>query len=132
MGVPEAIRRLVRQRADGRCEYCRMRERWNLFERHHIEHIQAQQHGGGDDPENLALACNHCNFLKGPNLSSIDPDGCEQVSLFNPRVDRWDDHFRLDGKVIAGLTARGRTTVFLLDMNEADRVQLRSRFIHDW
>src|SRR4051794_18394911 len=33
---------------------------------HHVEHIVARQHGGADDPDNLALACNRCNASKGP------------------------------------------------------------------
>ena len=132
MAVPESVRRFVRQRADWRCEYCRARERWNPFHTLHIEHIQARQHGGGDDAENLALACHHCNLLKGPNLSSIDPDGCTHVKLFNPRRDKWDEHIRLEGDLILGLTVTGRTTVFLLEMNDPDRVQLRVKFRHDW
>jgi hypothetical protein len=29
--------------------------------------------GGSDDPDNLALACHHCNLHKGPNLAGVDP-----------------------------------------------------------
>src|SRR6266705_696826 len=40
----------------------------------HVEHIVSRQHGGTDDPNGLALACDRCNAYKGPNLTSIDPD----------------------------------------------------------
>ena len=30
-----------------------------------VEHIVPRNRGGGDEPENLALACARCNFQKG-------------------------------------------------------------------
>ncbi len=125
MSASAADKRFVRERAGGRCEYCRMAEAWEPFFTYHIEHIVARQHGGPDDVGNLCLACNHCNLLKGPNLTSIDPDGGGVTTLFNPRTQVWAEHFRFaDGHMI-GLTASGRTTVFLLQMNAAHRVELR-------
>lgn len=132
MSVPERIRRLVKDRAGFRCEYCRMRERWEPFHPYHIEHVVAKQHRGGDAPENLALACNHCNLLKGPNLTSLDPDGDVLVPLFHPRQMRWEDHFTMRQGLISGLTATGRTTVFLLEMNDDHQVSLRSLNLWDW
>ena len=46
---------------------------------------------------NLALACHHCNLHKGPNLTGIDPLTQLVTTLFNPRVDRWDEQFARDG-----------------------------------
>lgn len=132
MAVPETVRRIVRERAESRCEYCRMRERWEPFYRYHIEHIRARQRGGTDDAENLALACHHCNFLKGPNLTSIDPDGQTIVPLFHPRIDEWSEHFKMADGIIHGLTAKGRTTGFLLELNAAHRIELRVGNLHDW
>lgn len=125
MAVSESIRRLVRQRADSRCEYCRMRQAWEPFHTYHVEHVVAKQHRGLDELENLALACHHCNLFKGPNLASRDPDGDALVTLFHPRLARWEKHFRIEAGRILGLTAAGRTTVFLLEMNADQRVDLR-------
>jgi hypothetical protein len=116
---------MVIQRAESRCEYCRTRQIWEPFHAYHVEHIVAKQHRGTDEPGNLALACHHCNFFKGPNLASRDPDGDLLVSLYHPRECRWDDHFRFVSGRIVGLTAIGRTTVFLLEMNADQRVDLR-------
>ena len=132
MAVPQAIRRAVRERASDHCEYCRMHTAWESLHSYHIEHIVARQHRGGDGMENLALACNHCNLLKGPNLSSLDPDGCEVVRLFNPRGEAWEDHFTMESGIINGLTPTGRTTVFLLEMNASHRVDLRLENLDDW
>jgi 5-methylcytosine-specific restriction endonuclease McrA len=132
MAVPDRIRRQVCERAGFRCEYCRMRQQWELFPTYHIEHVIAKQHRGTDDLENLALACNHCNLLKGPNLSSRDPDGDSLVPLFHPRTMSWDDHFRLEGARIQGTTDIGRTTVFLLEMNADHQVDLREVNLWDW
>ena len=62
----------------------------------HVEHIVARKHGGSDDENNLAWSCIFCNLYKGPNLASLDPDTGELTRLFNPRQDRWEDHFWLD------------------------------------
>jgi hypothetical protein len=47
------------------------------------------------------------------------------VRLFNPRGDKWDDHFERNGVVIVGRTSIGRATTGLLMMNAADRRRLR-------
>ena len=119
------LREAVRERAGGRCEYCHLAQRHQQFHPFHIEHIVARQHQGSDDFSNLALACHQCNLHKGPNLTSVDPDTGEIIILFHPRRDMWDDHFRWDGPVVAGKTATGRTTAWLLAMNSEERVELR-------
>jgi len=119
-------REIVRQRAQGYCEYCLLPEA-ALERSFHVEHIIAQQHLGGDDLDNLALACDRCNLYKGPNLSSIDPHSTQVVFLFHPRRDKWSDHFRLRSAVVDGLTPVGRATSRLLQMNAWRRVQLRRK-----
>jgi len=106
-------------------EYCRLRQEHEEESPFHVEHIVAQQHGGTDDGENLALACGWCNAIKGPNLASIDPDTGELTRLFHPRKDRWEDHFRRAGARIAGVTDVWRTTAWLLQFNEADNLAQR-------
>lgn len=91
----------------------------------HIEHVVPRQHGGGDDADNLALACHHCNLHKGPNLSGIDPLTGAIESLFHPRHETWEEHFAREGSIIVGLTSTGRTTVRVLAMNAPARVELR-------
>jgi hypothetical protein len=119
-----ATSQFIRQRAGNRCEYCRLSQDFSAL-RFHIGHILARQHGGTDVHENLALACPECNFHKGTNLSSIDPDTGKPSQLFNPRKDTWDDHFAREGATIRGKTAIGRTTAWLLEMNSGDRLRLR-------
>ncbi len=120
------VRDLVRRRAGDRCEYCRLKQEHLPFSTFHIEHIIPRKHGGSDDPSNLALACDRCNAYKGSNLTGIDPDTGALIPLFSPRVHAWDDHFVLSDVTIVGLTAMGRTTVRVLNMNDARRIQLRA------
>lgn len=120
-------RRFVRERAALRCEYCLIYEA-TLERTFHVEHVTARQHGGGDEPENLALACDRCNLYKGPNLTAIDPISRSIVSLFHPRRDNWSEHFRLSKAHIVGVTPVGRATVHLLQMNTRDRLQIREQF----
>ncbi len=95
----------------------------------HVEHIIAQQHVDDDRPSSLAFACDRCNFHKGTNLSSQDSETSQIVNLFNPRADNWSDHFEFQDAEIVGLTAVGRTTARLLQMNMKRRVELRSTLI---
>jgi len=54
------LERLVRDRADGRCEYCRLPQAGSRapFE---IDHIIARKHRGRTVAGNLALSCVYCN-----------------------------------------------------------------------
>ena len=62
---------------------------------------------------------------KGTNLSSFDPDTNAVVRLFHPRSDLWPEHFALKGAAILGISAMGRTTAWLLQMNSEERIELR-------
>ena len=123
--IDAATRRLVRERAGYRCEYCRMPQAQQSFPFFHVDHIIPQQHGGTDEPSNLALSCYHCNLHKGSNLTGIDPGTGAVVVLFRPRRDVWETHFARRDALMVGLTSTRRTTVRVLHMNAADRVQLR-------
>ena len=125
--IDAATRRRVRSRAENRCEYCGLPQEADRFFRFHIEHIVPKQHDGTDDLWNLALACHHCNLHKGPNLAGIDPYTGQMVPLFNPRAQRWDDHFEIQGTWIAGRTPIGRATVRVLSMNADEQRELRAR-----
>src|SRR4051794_37840684 len=105
--MDESLRALVRQRAENRCEYCRIHQDDEPYFRFHVDHIIPQQHGGAKTESNLALCCHFCNKRKGPNLASIDPVTGQIAVLFNPRSDSWADHFRSSGVAIVGLTPTG-------------------------
>ena len=125
MSLDRATRRLVRQRAADRCEYCQRLQIDSLLIPLQIEHILPHKHGGGDEVENLALACAEGNLHKGSDLSGIDPESNQMTRLFDPRRDDWNEHFVWQGVRIAGSTAIGRTTVRVLQMNAPARVKVR-------
>jgi hypothetical protein len=54
--VPVALRRLVRARANERCEYCLVPESMALAT-HWVDHVVAEKHGGLTEEGNLALSC---------------------------------------------------------------------------
>jgi hypothetical protein len=119
-----ALEGLVRQRGQGRCEYCHFPEALAELP-FQIDHIIAQQHGGATQAENLALACCYCNRYKGPNLSGVDPVTNKVVRLFDPRHQTWEDQFEWVGADVVGRTACGRATVRTLNLNRADAVAVR-------
>lgn len=126
--VPTALRQLVIQRADEKCEYCLMHQTFSIYS-HEIDHVVALKHGGQTDEENLVLACLPCNRHKGSDLTSIDPLTGNIAPLLNPRLQVWSDHLKLQGGHILGLTPTGRTTVFLLKLNEPVRLRLRQSLL---
>ena len=123
----EATRNLVRRRAGNRCEYCGRPQSESLLASLHIEHILPRKHPGGDDAENLALACIDCNLHKGTNVAGYDPVTGALTGLFHPRRQLWSDHFEWHGVLIVGITAVGRTTVDVLELNSPDRLELRAK-----
>lgn len=124
MRVGSELRSLVAQRAGLRCEYCLIHEDDAAFS-HEVDHIVSRQHGGETTADNLAYACMICNRFKGANVSSVDASGAI-VRLFNPRSERWEDHFRLAGAVVEPLTGTGEATARLLRLNAAERVVERN------
>ncbi len=124
--ISAALRREVRQRAGERCEYCLLAES-NSFFPHEPDHLIAKKHGGETVSENLALACFDCNRFKGSDVASIDVLTGRLVGLFNPRLQRWSEHFRLEGGRIIPFTEVGRVTEVLLRLNLPARVEVRER-----
>jgi len=114
--IPENLRRLVIQRAAGRCEYCGLsQERQEAT--FHIDHIIPVMAGGETSEGNLALACVSCSLRKAARQTAIDPQSGKEVSLYNPRRENWREHFRWEDVHLVGLTASGRATVEALAMN---------------
>jgi hypothetical protein len=77
------------------------------------------------------LACVSCNGHKGANTHAVDPESGEQVALFNPRRQRWCEHFAWseEGITIIGLTASGRATVIALKLKHPLIVAARSIWV---
>ncbi len=123
--IDAGTRGLVRQRAGNRCEDCQLQQEHSPLAALQIEHVVPKKHRGADDPENLALACIDCNLAKASNIAGLDPATSELTQLFHPRRDRWSDHFEWQACRVVGKTAIGRTTVYVLDLNADERVELR-------
>ena len=126
--VSRSTRDLVYERAGQRCEYCGMTD--SGVSPLEIDHIQAIQHYGSDEPDNLALACGQCNMFKGPNLASVDRQTRQKVFLFHPRDDNWSEHFNIedDGRIV-GKTIMGRATADLLRVNDFGYQKTRRRLV---
>lgn len=121
--LPPEIQQTVRARASYRCEYCHAPEEWQYVE-FTMEHLVPVAAGGAGTAENLALACFSCNRRKWDRRTGIDPAAGIEQRLFDPRRDRWNDHFiwSADGLEIVGVTAIGRATVNALGLNR-DRLR---------
>lgn len=125
--VSTDIQQQVRQRANYLCEYCHACESWQYVP-FTFDHLIPKAKGGEDTPENLALACAHCNRRKSDKQSAVDPLTSEVVPLFNPRLHQWAGHFiwSLDGERIVPLTAIGRATENLMDFNRGRALRIRA------
>ena len=126
MAVSGSMQDQVRERDQHRCAYCRSFEALTVtsFE---IDHIVPKSAGGQTTESNLCLACPTCNRYKGASQTAVDPETGEDVPLFHPRKDRWNEHFAWQDEQtrIVGLTPTGRATVAKLRMNRAQMVRLR-------
>lgn len=114
--LPAAVRDVVTLRAGGRCEYCRLSQ-VGQEATFHLDHVHPRAAGGPTTADNLAVACVSCSLHKSAKLVAVDPDTGDSVPLFNPRSQRWSDHFRWDGETAVGLTPTGRATALALDVN---------------
>lgn len=128
--ISAAIRRNVAESTRHRCGYCLTSQRivGPLLE---IDHIVPEACGGSSDETNLTLACPLCNSHKGDRMEAIDPETRLLVALFNPRKERWSDHFEwaVGGTTVQGRTAKGRATIDALAMNHPDMIACRRLWV---
>ena len=124
MSVSRPLDRKVRERADGRCEYCRMHQSLQgaTF---HVEHVIPSSHGGQETLQNLVLACPSCNLHKSNRVEAVDPKTSEVVPVFHPLADDWDENFSFVDFEIVGKTACGRATLEALNFNHPRRLKVR-------
>ena len=123
---------LVRGRAGERCEYCRSPEDFSP-DTFSIEPIYPRASGGSSEADNLAFSCQGCNGVKGVRVEAFDAATSAFVPLFHPRNDSWNDHFRwsADSLQVEGISAIGRATIALLQLNRRRVVNLRRVLMRD-
>jgi hypothetical protein len=123
----QTTKQLVYTRAAGCCEYCQTCE-INIGQAMHVEHIDPK---GSDHPDNLCLSCPNCNLSKASATVVLDLDTGQQVPLFDPRQQKWEEHFEWaeNYSQIRGLTPVGRATVTRLKMNRPRIVLARQRWV---
>lgn len=128
--IGSELRARLRQDARERCGYCLSAQKYVLGPLE-VEHIVPKALGGRDAEENLWLACRLCNNHKGIQIDALDPVTGQRVDLFNPRRQRWSDHFSWsdDGTQIIGQTACGRATVIALQLNNVIAVMVRREWV---
>ena len=127
--VSPALRQRLRSESGRRCAYCQSSEVLSGMPPE-VEHIIPRAHRGKTSFNNLCLACHRCNEYKGDRVEAMDPVTGEAVPLFNPRLQRWSEHFKWsrDGAGIVGTTPCGRATAEALRLNNEDIVAAR----HIW
>lgn len=118
--VAAELRRLVVTRAEGVCEYCLIAEE-DTFYGCAVDHIISEKHGGPTNESNLSFACAVCNQAKGSDIGSIHWASGQFVRFFNPRTDRWGEHFILAGNLIESVTPIGAVTARILGFNSVER-----------
>lgn len=126
--ITSEIRQVVIDRANHVCEYCLIHED-DTFYGCHVDHIISVKHGGPTAVDNLAYACVVCNRAKGSDIGSIDWQTGDFCRFYNPRTDRWSEHFQLAGFEIEPLTAIGRVTASILAFNIHERILEREALI---
>jgi 5-methylcytosine-specific restriction endonuclease McrA len=121
------IKQAVYDRSNGCCEYCQNCE-VNTGQTMQVDHINPS---GGDDLDNLALACWNCNNHKRQATEALDPETNQTVPLFHPRQQSWADHFLWTNNSIriVGRTPIGRATIVRLKMNRPTLMQARKRWV---
>ena len=127
--VSNKLKELVVNRAKFRCEYCRLNAHYSYFP-FHIEHIISVKHGGKTVASNLAFSCPLCNINKGSDIATFVDNPDELVRFFNPRTDKWHDHFYAEktGFLVAK-TPIGAATIKIFNFNHPDSIIERHEMI---
>ena len=125
--ISNQIREKVAQRADFHCEYCLLPDKLTFYS-FHIDHVKSVKHGGSSHIDNLAYCCPDCNYCKGSDIASFTEND-EIVRFFNPRKDKWNDHFNLINGIIHCKTDIAKVTESIFQFNELDRLIFRRQLI---
>jgi hypothetical protein len=126
--LSQDLRHQVAARASNLCEYCLIHENDTAFGCA-VDHIISLKHGGTSEADNLAYACVFCNRFKGSDIGSIIWETREFTRFYNPRCDRWADHFQLTDAVLTPLTNIGDATARILGFNDSERLLERQLLI---
>ena len=127
--ISKALKRQIARRAQFRCEYCLLSESFSFYS-FHIDHVRSVKHGGLSISENLAFCCPDCNHFKGSDIGSFSLENDESlVRFFNPRKDKWDEHFELNNGGIYGKTEIGIATERIFKFNDSDRLIFRRQLL---
>ncbi|MEP7291561.1 MAG: HNH endonuclease signature motif containing protein [Chloroflexota bacterium] len=127
--ISRVLREFVTKRANGLCEYCQTSQ-FIVIEME-IDHIIPESAGGLTVEGNLCFACVSCNNHKSATQTAFDPESAAEVPLFNPRTQKWNDHFRWndDSTRLIGLTPNGRAAIERLKMNRELVINARERWV---
>ena len=122
----EKLKSQVKERAKHICEYCKSQAAF-FSQPFAIEHIKPFVEGGKTILSNLAFACQGCNGHKFTHTTGFDPVTRQKIELFNPRKQKWSDHFTWndDFTLIIGKTPTGRASVETLQLNREGCINLR-------
>lgn len=128
--IADEIRVSVAVAAKDRCGYC-LTQAHVIGEAMNLDHIIPVLLGGLSEESNLWLACSRCNRYKSAKVSATDPQSGAVVSLFDPRRQKWAEHFAWtsDGITVVGLTAIGRAKVEALQINNPRIVKSRKLWV---
>lgn len=128
--IPIALRLQVAERAQFRCEYCRLPQDAYYYE-FQVDHIRSIKHRGPTVLENLAYCCPDCNKYKGSDIGTYLNEDIPLARFFNPRIDEWFDHFEVFEGAIYPKTEIGEATIRTLQLNIPDRIIIRQELIKD-
>ena len=118
------LERQAKERAYGRCEYCRMDESLQGA-RFHLEHVIPLSRRGRTHLANLAWACPSCNLRKSDRVEATDPDTGIDAPLFHPRLQVWHEHFVWEDHQVVGLTGTASCNRGCAGLNESRKTHIR-------
>lgn len=126
MSKNKELREAVAKRANGCCEYCRSQDRFAIGA-FAVDHVIPKSQQGETQLDNLAWSCQGCNEHKHTKTHGRDLLTEAWVLLYNPRQQRWSDHFvwNENFSLMIGITPAGRATVNELKLNREGVVNLR-------
>ena len=119
--ISNKLREIVVKRAGHCCEYCRLPLEDSFFP-YHIDHIISLKHGGQTVLNNLTLSCMLCNINKGSDIGTVLLPDRIFIRLYNPRIDKWNEHFEFSEAAIYAKTSVGKASIKVLKLNEVERV----------
>lgn len=80
--------------------------------------------------QKISLGHVHSDYRKGTEIGTVLLPSMRLVRFFNPRTDKWNEHFEVSGALVLPKTDIAEGTIKIFHFNQIDRLLERKTLVN--